>query len=93
MRKALLVAAALICGFFVFAQEKKEENKRIPTCYSIRCYKCDEHNAKHRGYGNAGGIAERRLEAEAKSNLKHTFIYKCPYGHVLYIDTETGDRK
>lgn len=51
------------------------------------------YNAKHRGYGNAGGIAERRFEAEAKSGLKHTFIYKCRYGHVLYIDTETGERK
>lgn len=92
MRKALLIVAALVCGFFVFAQDKKED-KQIPTCYSIRCYKCDEYNAKYRGYGNAGGIAERRFEAEAKSGLKHTFIYKCHYGHVLCIDTETGERK
>lgn len=91
MRKALIIAAALLCGFFVFAQER--EDKHIPTCYSIRCYKCDEWNKSHRGYGNAGGIAERRFEAEAKSKLDHTFIYKCHYGRTLYINTETGERK
>lgn len=92
MLKKYFFSLILILSFVVFdvlAEEK--ENPPIPTCYSIRCYKCDQYNEKHPGYGNAGGIAERRFECEKSG--EHTFVYKCPYGHVLYIDTQTGERK
>lgn len=90
MKKIFLIIL-LFLGFLTFAEENNKQP--IPSCYTIRCYKCDEHNKKYPGYGNAGSWAERRYECEIKSKLEHTFIYKCHYGHTLYINTKTGDRK
>lgn len=85
-----MVLVLMSFGFIYAEEEKTSENPPIPTCYSIRCYKCDEVHKKYPGYTNNGSIAERRFECEI--GKKNTFVYKCKYGHVLYINTETGER-
>lgn len=88
MKKIFLVLTLLLSAF-VFADEEK---KPVPTCYSINCYKCYEHAKKHNFiYSNPYSIAERRFECEKKD--EYTMVYKCHYGHTLYINTKTGERK
>lgn len=83
----LTMAAAIVFAVALVAAP------RVSSCYAIRCYKCEEYARKHidHGYVNNGSIAERRFECEKKGD--YTFVYKCKYGHVLYIDTKTGERR
>lgn len=91
MRKFALVFLLAFAAVFAFAEEEKK-NPPVPTCYSIKCYKCYDYAKKHKFVNsNDGSWAERRFECEKAG--EHMMIYKCHYGHILYIDTQTGERK
>lgn len=92
MKKIFLVLGLLISAF-IFADNFKletRENTHIPTSYTIKCFKCYEY-AKEHPYSNGGSWAERRYECEKAGT--YTMIYKCKYGHTIYINTKTGERK
>lgn len=56
------------------------------TPYSIKCYKCRK--------AGVHAIANRSFADEYSGRPEPEYcIYKCQYGHTLYVNYDTGDRK
>ena len=54
------------------------------TPFSIQCYKCKKDGVR--------SVASRSFADEHGKNTGYS-VYRCQYGHVLYIDDKTGERK
>ena len=54
------------------------------TPFGIMCHKCWEKD-------NIRSIANRSMADETSGDKRA--VYRCQYGHVIYIDWETGERK
>jgi len=54
------------------------------TPFSIKCYKCWEKD-------KITSIANRSISDETSGDKR--IIYRCHYGHILYVDPESGERK
>ncbi len=54
------------------------------TPFGIQCYKCKKDGVR--------SIANRSFADEQGKNKGYS-VYRCQYGHVLYIDDKTGERK
>ena len=54
------------------------------TPFSIKCYKCWEKD-------RITSVASRSIPDETSGDKR--IIYRCHYGHILYVDPESGERK
>lgn len=54
------------------------------TPFSIKCYKCWEKD-------KISSIANRSIPDETSGDKR--IVYRCHYGHILYVDPESGERK
>ena len=54
------------------------------TPFSIQCYKCKKDGVR--------SVANRSFKDEQGKHSGYS-VYRCQYGHVLYIDDQTGERK
>ena len=52
--------------------------------FSIKCYKCWEKD-------KISSVANRSIPDETSGDKR--IIYRCHYGHILYVDPESGERK
>ena len=88
MNKKLISFILIVFAMFLFTSAKK-----VNVPYAIKCYKCWENKQP---YSNIGvrSIAHRSFKDEYSGRKMEGYcVYRCEYGHVLYINYDTGDKK
>ena len=89
MKRFIKLTILIIFGMLFFTSSTKKVN--VP--YSIECYKCWENKMPYTNMG-VRSIANRSFKDEYTGRKMEGYcVYRCQYGHVLYVNYDTGDKQ
>lgn len=90
MLKKLILIIFIFTTIIFFTSSNGNKIKSVP--YSIKCYKCYNETLPY-SHSHIFSIAYRSFKDEQNPKYKGYCIYRCPHGHILYINYDTNERK
>ena len=90
MLKKITAILIIFLTIILFTSSNANKTKSVP--FSIKCYKCYNETLPY-SKSHVFSIAYRSFKDEQNPKYKNYCIYRCPHGHVLYIDYDKNERK